>query len=268
MQRGSLHTGEIRDGRIVTTKSFAVGPRVGAAAPLADAGTGWIVASGTKLIHVAEDGQRSIAAAVAPRIEGVTLNDGVCAPDGSFWVGSQAVPRRPAGALYRVQGRGKVDRALTEVTVSNGIGFDRDGARMFYIDTLPHRRLEVFDVDDEGALANRRTIAVLDHGNPDGLAVDDEGGVWVAMWGAGEVCRVAPGGDIDVRVEVGTSRPSAVTLRDGLLVITTAAVSGEPDSGRIYLAEVGATAPPTPPFRGGFPSADGLSELSQQGAPS
>ncbi|ACQ82185.1 SMP-30/Gluconolaconase/LRE domain protein [Beutenbergia cavernae DSM 12333] len=262
MRAGTFHTGVLEGGALVTTRTVHVGTRIGAAAPLAADGDGWVAASGRDLVHLRDDGHvddaggavgsvRTVLAGITPA-DDRPLNDGVCAPDGAFWVGSQTLPRRPEGALYRIGPDLAVTEVLADVTVSNGIALDPSGAALFYVDTLPDRCLERFDVAG-GVLSGRRTVAVCDGGNPDGIALDDDGCVWVAMWGAGEVRRIAPSGEVIDVVEVPVSRPSAVALWEGLLVITTArtdlddpAPSG--DEGRLFAAAVPVGAAPTPAF--------------------
>lgn len=252
MRAGSLHTATFDGTRLATTFTATVGPRIGMVAPLVAREAGWVVAAGSALVHVAVDGESTVL------VDGITpdgshpLNDGVCSPDGALWVGSQSSPRAPTAALYRISPDLEVTTVLSAVTVSNGIGFTPDGATMYYIDTLPHRRLDAFDV--VGArLANRRTIATLDGGNPDGLAADDQGCVWVAMWDGYQVRRISPGGEVVDVVEIPVPRPTAVALSDGWLFVTTARIGLDPvppTSGRIFAAEVGVSAAPTPPWHG------------------
>ncbi len=106
----------------------------------------------------------------------VRANDGACDSDGRLWVGTLALAETPgAGSLYRLGGDG-LTPILDGLTIANGIGWSPDGARMYYIDT-PTRRIDAYVYD--GELGERATFAEID-GFPDGLAVDDEGCVWVA----------------------------------------------------------------------------------------
>ena len=252
MRAGSLHTGRLEGGALHTTRSVEVAatvgaPSVGAATPLVAAGEGWAIGAGRDLVHVAEDGAlTTLVSAITPDSR-FTLNDGIAAPDGAYWIGSQTGPRRPEGSLYRIDETLQVTRVLGGVTVSNGIAFDADGRRIHYIDTLPHRRLETFRVAG-GALSQRSTVTALQGGNPDGLALDAEGHVWVAMWDAGEVRRIAPDGTVSEVVAVPVPRPSAVALWEGLLVITTAAQPGIPHSGRLFAAPVDVPGVPATSF--------------------
>jgi sugar lactone lactonase YvrE len=128
---------------------------------------------------------------------GVRMNDGACDPAGSFWAGSMAFDERPgAGNLYRCSPDGSVEVMLQGVSVSNGIGWSRDGRRMYYVDTAT-RGIDVFDWRVGEPLGDRRRMVDLtgEAGAPDGLAVDAEDCVWVAMWGGWCVRRYSPEGD-------------------------------------------------------------------------
>jgi sugar lactone lactonase YvrE len=255
IKNGTVHRGRLEGGRIRTVASYDIGVPVGSIAPLAEPGAGWVLAVQEGFAHLSEPGL------VKPIAGGLTtgsdqMNDGVCDPQGRFWAGSQAIPRRTAAALFRLDTDGSVRRMLDGVTVSNGIGFTADATTMYYIDTLPHRRLEAFDVVD-GGLTGRRVVADVAGGNPDGLAVDDEGCVWVAVWDGAAVHRYSPTGHLLAVVDLPVPRPSAVCFAGTTLLITTAWLGLEaasPDSGRIFAAEVGVGGPPAHGWAGHVPS--------------
>ncbi len=117
-------------------------------------------------------------------------NDGVVDPEGRLFVGTMSLKREPwAGSLYRVTGSpGGADAAAelltTGIGVSNGIGWNPDQTRMYYIDTHTHR-VDAFDYDRAtGAIANRRPFVTVSEelGRPDGMTTDATGDLWVAMW--------------------------------------------------------------------------------------
>jgi sugar lactone lactonase YvrE len=181
---------------------------------------------------------------------GMRCNDGACDPAGRFWIGTMALDESPgAGALYRYDPDGALHTVLDVVSLSNGLAWDDDGRLMYYVDS-PTRRIDVFDFDvASGALAGRRPFAVIPEadGIPDGLAIDDEGGIWVALHGGGEVRRFDPDGRVSGRVEVPVPAVTAccfaghrlfVTARDGL-----------------YALDVPYSGPPARPFGGPLPAA-------------
>jgi sugar lactone lactonase YvrE len=250
MSLGELHIGRLDDGGVRSELVVDMGDTIGFAAPLPGLGEGWVCTRGRDILHVSEDGS---AAVVVEGIgaSGTQFNDGACDPTGMLWAGTQSHARVPDAALVTFDGDGRVRERLGGVTVSNGLGFTGDGSRMYYIDTLPHRRLEVFDVVD-GELTGRRALATIDGGNPDGLVVDQADGVWVAVWDAGEVRRFDEDGRLTHTVEVGARRPSAVCLVGSTLVVTSARrglADPTDNDGRFFGVEVGIPGLPAAPWR-------------------
>ncbi len=128
------------------------------------------------------------------------MNDGNVDSRGRFWAGTMGMGGlRDRGALYRLDPDGSVTRILTGVSTSNGIDWSPDDRLMYYVDT-PTGRVDCFDFDVEaGTVRNRRPFVTIppDHGAPDGLVVDADGHVWVALWKGGAVHRYAPDGRLD-----------------------------------------------------------------------
>ncbi|MFF8378316.1 SMP-30/gluconolactonase/LRE family protein [Streptomyces sp. NPDC015661] len=234
---------------------------VGAALPCASGAL--LAAAGTSFLHLADG--RPVAEAVelaAPALpdDGIPrrMNDAAVDPAGRLLAGTMAYDESPgAGALYRLDRDGLVT-LVDSVTISNGLGWSPDGTRLYYADS-PTGRVDVFAYDPEtGTPSDRRPFAVLDRGVPDGLAVDSEGRVWVAVWGGGEVLAFAPDGSLHARVEVPASHVTSCAFAGpglDVLVITTASVGldearlrAEPDAGRLFVCRPGATGLPTTPY--------------------
>ncbi|WP_053799940.1 SMP-30/gluconolactonase/LRE family protein [Streptomyces rimosus] len=157
-------------------------------------------------------------------------NDAAVAPDGALWAGTMAYDEAPGrGTLTRIAPDGSATRVLSDVTVSNGTGWSPDGRRMYYIDT-PTRRVDVFDVTDEGLVTGRRPFVEIEEpaetaGYPDGLAVDAEGGVWVAMFEGAQVRHYTPGGVLERVMPMPVARPTACAFGGAALTdlyVTTA----------------------------------------------
>jgi sugar lactone lactonase YvrE len=188
---------------------------------------------------------------------GVRMNEGGCDPDGRFYCGSMAYDRRPgAGALYRLDPDGSTRVVLEHVTISNGLEWSPDGSRAYYTDTATGR-VDLFDYDREAGLANRRPFVDVEDGRPDGLTVDAEGGVWVALNHSGTVCRYTPEGAVDEVVEVPLRQVTACTFggeRLDQLYLTTSRENlppGEdPLAGSLFRAEVGVRGLPVREFAG------------------
>jgi sugar lactone lactonase YvrE len=145
-------------------------------------------------------------------VPGRRANDAAVAPDGSLWTGTMRYDEAPAGGtLTRTTPDGTATTVLADVAVSNGTGWSPDGRRMYYIDS-PTRRIDVFDLRPDDPLpVNRRPLAVVEDGAgyPDGLTVDADGCVWVALWDGAAVRRYTPEGVLDRVVELPVRRPTA-----------------------------------------------------------
>ena len=187
---------------------------------------------------------------------GVRMNEGGCDPDGRMYCGSMAYDQTPgAASVYRLDPDRSVHVVLRDVTISNGLEWSPDGGLVYYNDTATHR-ISVLDYDAQVGLTGRRTFAEVD-GNPDGLTVDAEGGVWTALFGSGVVHRYAPDGALDAVVEVPARQVTACTFGgEGLdrLYITTSRenldADDDPLAGSVFAAEVGARGLPVREFAG------------------
>jgi sugar lactone lactonase YvrE len=242
-----------------------VGQCVTAVVPLADRDAGWMVASERGFGHLRADGTLHVVAEPEAATGGRTrMNDGKCDPSGRFWAGSMAWDVEPrAGRLYRMAVDGGVEVVLASVTVSNGLAWTPDGETMYFIDTLT-RRVDRLAVDaGTGELLARETAFEVDadEGWPDGMTIDDEGCLWVALWGRGQVVRYATDGRVLARVRVGPDQVSSCSFggpeRRTLFITTSqegldaAARSRQPDAGRVFCVDVDVTGPPAAPCRVG-----------------
>jgi len=148
----------------------------------------------------------------------------------------------------------RTTRVLTGLTISNGLDWSPDGTLAYYNDTATGR-VDVFDWTAQDGLVNRRPfVALPDAGRPDGLTVDAQGGVWVAVVNRGRVEHYASDGTLADVVEVPATRVTACTfggpdLAD--LFITTSrenlAEGQDPQAGSLFRA--------TPGVRGKLPHA-------------
>lgn len=188
--------------------------------------------------------------------KGIRFNDGGCSPAGTLYGGTMAYDgARGRGTLYRFDSELRPESAIGNVTTSNGIGWSPDGSLAYYNDT-PTGQIDVLDNTDD-RLVNRRRFARVEGGLPDGLTVDAEGGVWVAVWGGAAVHRYSPDGRLSEVVSLPVSQVSACTFggdRLGTLFVTTSAenlVEGaEPEAGSVYAVEPGVRGLPVTPWAG------------------
>jgi sugar lactone lactonase YvrE len=230
---GLLHVGD---------RVIQCGTKVSAAAPWERDTVLVALADAVAAVHV-DDGSVRRLAGVPHARPGMRCNDGACDAEGRFWIGTMAEDLTPgAGALYRYDTDGALHPVLTGITLSNGIGWDATARLMYFIDSLT-QRVDVLDFQcASGTVANRRPFATIAAGDgiPDGLAVDDEGGVWVALFGGGEVRRFSPDGSVSGRVDVPASKVTACCFVGSRLLVTTA--------GGLFGVDVPYAGPPAQPF--------------------
>ena len=189
----------------------------------------------------------------------VRMNEGGCDPDGRFYCGSMAYDKSPgAGSLYRLDPDGTVSVVLDGVTISNGLDWSPDDSMAYYVDTPTHE-VSVFDYDAEAGLSGRRTFVAIppEFGGPDGLVVDEQGGVWVALFGGSAVRRYTAEGVLDEVVEVGARQVTACAFGDAdldRLYITTSRENLEPDddplAGSLFTVVPGVTGLPVRAYAG------------------
>jgi sugar lactone lactonase YvrE len=235
--------------------SWDTGQPVGTVVPRASGGLAVAVRDGFMALDPVS-GTLTTLAEVEQDQPGNHMNDGACDRAGRFYAGTMAFDETPgAGALYRLDPDLGVTRLLTGVSISNGIGWSPDERLMYYIDSLVHR-VDVFDYDPAtGEIDGRRPFASVGEGGvvPDGLTVDADGGVWVAVWGGYAVLHHDPGGKVIETVDLPAAARVSSCVFGGpdldRLYITTAAGPGE-SAGALFVCEPGVTGQPSHPFRG------------------
>jgi sugar lactone lactonase YvrE len=249
-------------GQLQVQQTFQVHGHLGAAAPAADGG--YVLAAGPGFLYVDDAGViRELAQPEAGRTD-VRMNDGACDPQGRFWAGTMAYDETPgAGRLYRLELDGSCTQVLTGLTISNGIGWSPDGTTMYFADSGTGD-IDAFHFDPAtGDLGRRRTIAHISTPNvaPDGLTVDHQGNIWVALWNGGALAQYHPDGSLLNTIPLPVDRPTScafgdiggetlfvTTARDGL---DEATLGRQPDAGRLLrLDSLGVTGPPCEPCRG------------------
>lgn len=183
--------------------SVALGQPVGSVALRRAGGLVAAVRDGFGLVDIPSAAFRLIAPLQHGRA-GNLMNDGKCDPSGIFWAGSMGHDASPgAGELFRLDADHQASRMLEGVTVSNGIGWSPDGRTMYYVDS-GSGGVDAFDYEiASAAISNRRRFVSIpsEEGLPDGLAIDAEGAVWVAIWEGSAIRRYTPDGTLDRVVE-------------------------------------------------------------------
>jgi len=197
-------------------------------------------------------------------VTGNRFNDGKCDPQGRFWIGSISYQRTPESAsLYCIDSQLGCRKVVTKVTTSNGLTWSSDQKTFYYIDT-PTRRVDAFDFNGEtGELSNRRTIIRIPEamGKPDGMTIDRDGMLWVALWAGWGVSRWNPStGECIGKVNVPAERTSSCAFGGDdydTLFITTArtgldefALLNQPLAGGLFAVKTGCRGVPGYRFAG------------------
>jgi sugar lactone lactonase YvrE len=181
-----------------------LGAPVGAVAPRAAGG--WVAALERGFLLLDAGWRAEGDVILAPgQGRGTRFNDGGCDPAGRFWAGTLSYDGAPeAAALYRLDPDGSVREVLGGVTNSNGIAWSPDGSQVYYVDTGLGRVDRLALDPSTGAVVGRATVVTVapSEGLPDGLTIDAEGHLWLALWGGGCVRRYAPDGELRQTVEL------------------------------------------------------------------
>lgn len=243
-------------------KQFPTGERVGTVVPVENGGALLALQNG---IHKIDTETGELALITNPlKAPEIRFNDGKCDPSGRFWIGTMRLDSQSeAATLYRMDKDQSVHQMLDSVTISNGIAWSADKKTMYYIDT-PTSTVQVFDYNDEaGAISNRRVSIHIPEkdGHPDGMTIDSEGKLWIALWGGGAVARYDPlTGKIIQRIKVPAPHTTSCAFGGKNLetiYITTARIGLNsqdlkefPSSGGLFAAKPGVRGVPANFYKG------------------
>jgi sugar lactone lactonase YvrE len=261
---GLVRRGRIAGDDVLDVAEHRGGDTVGFAVPAAAGG--WLLGAGAGITRLTADGEAQVLIELTgeggSKQSGTRMNDGACDRAGRFFGGTMAFDERPgAGTLYRLDLDGSVAVVLDGLTVSNGLGWSPDD-RTMYLSDSGTKTVWAFDYDlDSGSFGRRRVLldfSADDDGVADGLTVDDEGCLWTALWGGGQVRRYSPAGELLAVVDVpGVQNTTSCAFAGDLLVISTSrhgldddARAAQPDAGRLFTVRPGVGGPPAHPYRG------------------
>ena len=242
-----------------------VGENIGCAVPRELGGwaagllTGWYLVDG-------KSGEKRLLCDPEPN-PATRCNDGKADPFGNLWIGcmsrsldSGAGEARPEAGLYCMDTRGALHTMLTGLYLGNGLAWDNGGRTFYYIDTM-RRDVQVFDFDpDTVTLSNGRTAFSVPEelGLPDGMTIDCQGNLWIAMFGGGAVLKFdSRTGKVLDRIDLpcpNVTCPCFGGADMDELFITTGAqgtdLSRYPLAGSVFRAKVGVPGAPSFVYRG------------------
>ena len=208
---------------------------LGAVAARRDHPGTWLLATGTGIALADEQGHLEwLGRPEDDNPASVRMNDGAVDARGRFWAGSMADDGAVgAGSLYRVEHDGTIVRVLDGISIANGPAFSPDGRLMYLADSAAGA-VDRFTIDEDGDLQSREPFVRFaeGEGSPDGMTVDMDGHLWLAVWGGGAVHRYRTDGSLERVVPVPATQPTSVCL-------------GGPDGRRLFItsAMVGLTEP-------------------------
>lgn len=173
---------------------YDIGEHLGAVALRKEGGVVMAMQTGFAFFDLEEQKVTHIADPES-HLPGNRFNDGECDPSGRFWAGTMSYDLDAgAGSLYCLNSDLSINPKLQEITISNGMVWNKKRNTFFFIDT-PIRKIFSFDYDDRsGTISNRSVIKEIEknEGYPDGMTIDEEDGLWIALYGGGKVIRIDP----------------------------------------------------------------------------
>ena len=216
--------------------------RVAAKVPNHPSGLGWLPDG--RLLIVSMEDRRLLRLEAGGLVEHADLteyahgaiNDMVVDAQGRAYVGqfgsdTYGGEEMRATSLILVTPEGGHRAIVDDVLMPNGAVITPDGKTLIVAETY-RMRLTAFDIAEDGGLSNRRVWAELGDSRPDGICLDAEGCVWVAvpMFPGGGFFRVAEGGEIKARIDLSDWRGIAPAL-------------GGPERRHLFLLEAQRTSP-------------------------
>ncbi len=242
------------------------GKSISSAVPRSNGGLALTLEHGFFSLDTTSGKMEPISEPIEANVDGSRFNDGKCDPAGRYWAGTMDEKEgSPLGSLYYLaKGKG-VKKVLSQITVSNGLGWSPDSKTMYYIDS-PTRRVSSFDYSlQTGDISNRRIAVNFDEtkqpGVPDGMAVDAEGMIWVAHWGGARMTRWNPSTGklletITLPADQVTSCCFGGKNLDELYITTARAdlsekvLATQPLAGSLFVTKVGVKGLPTYKYEG------------------
>lgn len=204
------------------------------------------------------DGQLTLADPVLPEPHR-RFNDAKCDSRGRLWAGSTHMEFVPgAGALHRWDGDAPSAIVATGYTLPNGLGWNEADTTMYLVDSMVNAVLRAAYDADAGEVGTFSPFCRVDSGLPDGLAVDADGAIWVAIWDGWEVQRYDSEGRLTATIPMPVSRPTSCAFgADGTLYITSAReglsaqeLASQPHAGSVFALATTTRGVPVRPFAG------------------
>lgn len=222
-------------------KEYQLGNKVGAVIGIENSAD-YLLVEQRGLSIMAPSGVRTELLTLLEPAEQKRFNDAKADPSGRLWAGVMGMDQRPGvGALYSYQAGGLMHQMITDLTVPNGMDWTNDNKTMYFIDS-PTRTVGVYNFDLQTAeISLRKTFEMPLPGNPDGMTLDAEDNLWIALWDGSAVIKLSPEGKLLEKIELPVSRVTTCTFggKDlSTLYITSASFGVDEDlAGSVFVYE-------------------------------
>ncbi|MGN7385382.1 SMP-30/gluconolactonase/LRE family protein [Sporosarcina sp. SAFN-015] len=195
-------------------------------------------------------------------LPGNRFNDGKCDAKGRFWAGTmEFAPSSPNGNLYRLDGNQQITKAASTIIISNGLAWNQDNTKMYHVDSGRNTIYEYKFELESGAIQDRKPLYTFEEsdGTPDGIAIDSNDCLYIAMWGGSKVIYFNPA-TCEIMDEISIPAPHVTSVTFGgrdfrTLFITTArdGLSSEelhqfPLSGSVFSVDIPVAGLPLYPY--------------------
>lgn len=222
------------------TQEAGLGTRINSIAQTRDGG--WVAAGGHGFYDLDPDGSLSEFQSLAAGSPGI-LNDAKCDAAGRLWIGTAVADGAPICSVFSVEGGTAPKPVVRDMSMSNGIGWSPDGKTIYFADSGAQVLYAAdFNAETGTVSRQRRFFETSGQAVPDGLSLDQDGNIWLAVWGSGTLVCLSPSGEVLRRLIVPTPRVSSCAFGgpdDRTLFITTAC-EGATDTERAANPEMGA----------------------------
>lgn len=201
-ETGTIYFIDVEAGKIFSYKdevsSIDVGEKIGTMA-LCKNSENYIVAlqSGIYILNPRTGEKKKLADPEAD-IPMNRFNDGKADPDGRFLAGTLSMDQDenpgPRAALYQISKDSEIKTLIPNVMLANGLTWSTDGKDFYFIDTARHI-ISHYDYDSEtGNISNGKVVITVpdEMGVPDGMTIDEDGNLWVALWGGCAISKWNP----------------------------------------------------------------------------
>ena len=188
---GTVHEARQECGAWRESRQWQLKQHVAAAIPRA--GGGLIVACATEFLLLDEEGNAESFVKLDMDSAKYRINEAKCDAQGRLWFGTLSTSFDWTAALYCLGEDRRVSKMLPGMALANGFDWSPDGTTLYLIDTL-RCQIEAYRVADLKQTPRILTRFEPGAGGANGLTVDAEGCLWVALTGGGQVRRYSPQG--------------------------------------------------------------------------